>query len=101
MNRFVLFALGVILHPSLAVRDVDGVRREPMRVGKGRVSALIFVTNDCPISNYYSHEIRRICDEYAPRGLQCTLVFTNPTMKDEDAAQHAREYGHGNYPKIV
>jgi hypothetical protein len=72
-----------------------------MKVEKGHVAALIFVTNDCPISNYYSHEIHRICDEYAPRGLECTLVYTDPTLKDATAAQHARDYGHGSYPKVV
>ena len=101
MNRMILFALGAILHPSIGVFDVEGIRREPMRAAKGHVSALVFVTNDCPISNYYSHEIRRICDEYAPRGLQCTLVYTDPTMKDAAAAKHAADYGHGNYPKVV
>ena len=101
MNRIILFALGTILHPSIGVLDVDGVRREPMRAGKGRVSALVFVTNDCPISNYYSHEIRRICEEYSPRGLQCTLVYTDPTLKDGTVAKHAADYGHGNYPKVV
>jgi hypothetical protein len=101
MNRLVLFALGAILHPSLAVRDVDGVRRQPLKADKGQVSALVFVTNDCPVSNHYSREIRRICDEYSPRGLECTLVYTDPTMKDAAAAQHARDYGHGGYPKVV
>ena len=101
MRPLVLLALGSILHPSIAVRDVDGVRREPLKVEKGHLSALIFVTNDCPISNYYAHEIRRTCDEYAPRGLQCTLVYIDPTMKDADATRHAREYGHGDYPKVV
>ena len=42
-----------------------------------------------------------MCEEYGARGLQCTLVYTDPTMKDADAARHAREYGHGSYPKIV
>lgn len=101
MNGIVLLALGVILHPSVVVRDVNGVRQEPLKPEKGRLSALIFVTNDCPVSNYYSHEIRRICEEYGPRGLQCTLVYTDPTMKDEAAAHHAGEYGHGDYPKVV
>ncbi len=101
MRPLILFALGTILHPSVGVRDVDGVRREPLKVGQGQLAALIFVTNDCPISNYYAHEIRRTCDEYAARGLQCTLVYTDPTMKDAYAAHHAAEYGHGNYPKIV
>lgn len=101
MNRLVLFALGAILHPSIVVRDTEGVRREPLKAAKGQTSALIFVTNDCPISNYYSHEIRRICEEYGPRGLQCTLVYTDPTLKDEAAAKHASDYGHGSYPKVV
>lgn len=101
MKSFVLFALGMILHPSVAVHDIDGVLREPLKVEKGHVEALFFVTNDCPISNYYAHEIRRICDAYAKRGAGCTLVYTDPSMTDDQARQHSAEYGHGDYPKIV
>lgn len=101
MKPFLLFALGMILHPSVAVRDIDGVQREPLKVEKGHVEALFFVTNDCPISNYYAHEIRRICDAYAKRGAGCALVYTDPSMTDEQARQHSVEYGHGDYPKIV
>jgi len=101
MKRVALLALGAILHPAIVVRDVNGVAREPLRVEKGHISALVFVTNDCPISNYYSHAIRRTCEEYAGRGLECRLVYIDPTMKDAAAAQHARDYGHGDYPKVV
>lgn len=101
MRPAVLLALGVVLHPAIVVRDVDGVRREPLEVAKGHVASLIFITGDCPISNYYSHEIRRVCDEYKGRGLDCTLVYIDPATKDTDAARHAHEYGHGDYPKVV
>jgi hypothetical protein len=101
MRVLFLFALGTILHPTAAVRDIDGVLREPFKVEKSHLEALFFVTNDCPVSNYYSHEIRRICDDYATRGVGCALVYTDPTMTDEQARQHAAEYGHGAYPKIV
>jgi hypothetical protein len=101
MKWFVLFALGMIPHPTVAVHDIDGILREPLKVEKGHVEALFFVTNDCPVSNYYSHEIRRICDDYAQRGVGCTLVYTDPTMTDAQAREHAKEYGHGAYPKIV
>jgi hypothetical protein len=101
MRAFVLFAIGSILHPSIAVRDIDGVMREPLKVEKGQVEALFFVTNDCPVSNYYSHEIRRICEDYAKRGVGCALVYTDPATTDDQAREHAREYGHGSYPKIV
>jgi hypothetical protein len=101
MKWLFLFALGTVLHPSTAVHDIDGVPREPLKVEKGHVEALFFITNDCPISNYYAHEIHRICDDYAQRGVGCALVYTDPTLTDEQARQHAKEYGHGSYPKIV
>ena len=101
MKPLLLFALGTILHPSVAVHDIDGVMRQPFNVEKGHVEALFFVTNDCPVSNYYAHEIRRICDEYARRGAGCALVYTDPAMTDEQARKHSAEYGHGAYPKIV
>jgi hypothetical protein len=94
-------ALGTILQPSLAVRDVDGVVREPLKVEKGHLEALFFVTNDCPVSNYYAHEIRRICDDYAQRGVGCALVYTDPALTEKQAKKHAQEYGHGAYPMIV
>jgi Redoxin len=101
MKLLAALALGAILQPSMAVRDIDGVTREPLKVAKGHAEALFFVTNDCPVSNYYSHEIRRICDDYAQRGVGCSLVYTDATLTDEQAKKHAQEYGHGSYPKIV
>jgi hypothetical protein len=101
MKPLFLLALGTILHPAIAVRDVDGVVREPLKVDKGKAEAVFFITNDCPISNYYAHEIRRICEDYAKRGAGCSLVYTDPSLTDEQARQHAAEYGHGAYPKIV
>jgi hypothetical protein len=101
MKWLLFFALGNILHPSIAVRDIDGVLREPLKVDKGRAEILFFLTNDCPISNYYSHEIRRICEDYGGRGAGCTLIYTDPALTDVQAREHAREYGHGAYPKMV
>jgi hypothetical protein len=74
MKWLAALALGTILQPSLALRDVDGITREPLKVAKGHFGAMFFVTNDCPVSNYYSHEIRRICDDYAKRGVGCSLI---------------------------
>jgi hypothetical protein len=101
MNWLAAFALGAVLHPSLTLRDIEGVERQPLHADKGHSQALFCITQDCPISNYYSHEIRRICDEYSQRGLGCTLVYVDPTITDAQARKHAGEYGHGAYPKIV
>lgn len=101
MPWFLAFALAAISHPGIRVADIDGAPRQPLKVARGKAQAVFFVTHDCPISNYYSHEIRRICEEYAPRGLGCALVYTDPTLSDEAARKHAGEYGHGDYPKMV
>src|SRR5260370_31286519 len=98
---FLAFALGAIAHPLLQIPDIDSVQRMPFKVQKGHAAALFFVTNDCPISNYYSHEIRRICDDFASRGLSCSLVYTDPTLSSEAARKHAPDYGHADYPKTV
>jgi hypothetical protein len=100
MKLFAALALGSILHPALKVRDIDGVERTPLKV-EGRASVLFFVTHDCPVSNYYSHEIRRICEAYGKHGVSCSLVYVDPTLTDEKARDHAKEYGHGDYAKIV
>lgn len=101
MKWLAALALGAILHPAVPVRDIDGVLREPLKVAQGALAALFFVTQDCPVSNYYSHEIRRICDDYAHRGVSCSLLYVDPSLTDEGARRHALDYGHGSYPKIV
>ena len=102
MKWLLALALSSILHPSVTVQDIDGVSRTPLKVESGgRASALFFVTHDCPVSNYYSHEIRRICEEYGKRGVSCTLVYVDPTLTEAQVHKHAEEYGHGDYPKII
>ncbi len=84
------------------ILDVNGVQRHPLRVDpSGKANALFFVTNECPISNGYAHEISRICADYKSKGIACTLVYVDPSTTDERAKQHAAEYGHGDYPRIV
>jgi hypothetical protein len=85
----------------LAIRDVNGVDRQPLRVDGGKANALFFISGECPISNSFAHEIARICADYKSRGVGCDLVYVDPTMSDAQARQHAQEYGHGDYPKIV
>ncbi len=85
----------------LAIRDVNGVVRDPLHVETGKANVLFFVTNECPISNSFAHEIARICADYRSKGIGCELVYVDPSITDDQARKHAQEYGHGDYPKIV
>jgi thiol-disulfide isomerase/thioredoxin len=72
-----------------------------IHVPKGHEAVLFFVTNDCPVSNAFAPEIARICAEYGPKGADCELVYVDPTLTDAAAMAHAKDYGHGPYPKLV
>lgn len=101
MKWLIAFALGVIAGPGIRVTDISGAAREPFNPAEGHVQAIFFIDQTCPISNYYAHEIRRICDAYGQRRAGCVLVYVDPTLTDADAKKHAADYGHGDYPKIV
>ena len=87
------FALSAILHPMVRVRDTQGIERLPLKVEHGKVEALFFVAHDCPISNYYSREIRRICEDYASRGFEVLGFPCNQFMGQEPGtADEIREF---------
>ena len=55
---------------------------------------LIFVTSDCPISNYYAREIQDICTSNRPKGLACTLVYEDVDFDAARMEAHLEEYGY-------
>jgi hypothetical protein len=85
----------------LAIRDVNGVDRQPLRVDAGKANTLFFISDECPISNSFAREIARICADYKSKGIGCDLVYVDPSISNDQALQHAQEFGHGDYPKIV
>jgi hypothetical protein len=86
----------------LRLLDINGVARDPLHVAPNdKANVLLFITNDCPISNSFAHEMARICADYKSQGVACTLVYVDPTLTDAQVRQHAQEYGHGDYPRIV
>jgi hypothetical protein len=66
-------------------------------IGALAMTVLIFVSIDCPISNRYAPEIRRLHDEFAGRGIRFRLVYPNPADGDAAVRKHLQEFG---YPAI-
>ena len=89
----------LLLAAAIAIPDIDGVARRPMAPGK--LGVVFFVTHDCPVSNAFAPEMRRICSEYRERGVECTLAYVDPSLTVEEVRKHAGEYGHQDYPKLV
>jgi hypothetical protein len=78
-----------------AVTDLDGKPVNPLAAAKDRRgTVLLFITNDCPISNGYAPEIRRICEAYMKQGIAFYLVYSDPSLSAADAKKHYAEYGY-------
>jgi hypothetical protein len=59
----------------------------------GSASVLLFVGAECPVSNHYAPEIRRICSEYEPAGVGCTLVYSDRQVTNEQIRTHLDDFG--------
>jgi AhpC/TSA family len=58
---------------------------------KARV--LIFVRTDCPISNRYAPELRRIAGEFSQRPVKFWLVYSGKSETSEDIERQVSEFG--------
>lgn len=71
---------------------------EDAMIGALAMTVLIFVSTDCPVSNRYAPEIRRLHDEFASRGLRFRLIYPNPLDSDAAIATHMKDF---NLPPIA
>ena len=86
---------------DMTLVDINGVSLGTLaHLTGGRWSTLIFVGRDCPISNHYVPEIRRICAEYETAGAQCTLVYGDPHLQPEHVRAHLKEFSL-NLPAVI
>jgi hypothetical protein len=59
-----------------------------------RAVVLLFIARDCPISNAYAPEIKRIIARYSPQRIAFQLVYPDPDTTLVAAKRHAQEYGY-------
>lgn len=72
--------------------DSNGRQVTLLQDKKFKATVLLFVTNDCPITNAYAPEIKRLCEAYASRKVAFYLVYADPELKAAAVRQHVRDY---------
>ena len=88
-----LLALASLPLAASTLMDIDGSEhRLPDPAAEATV--VYFVTHDCPISNRFMPEIRRICTEYSSRDTRCLLAYVDPTVSADQIREHRRTYEH-------
>jgi hypothetical protein len=57
-----------------------------------KATVLLFVSTDCPISNRYAPDIRKLYDEYARDGVAFWMVYPNPAENASDIRDHLKSF---------
>src|SRR5436190_3435850 len=74
------------------VMDLDGKRLNPFGSPLGKGVVFIFASVECPISNSYMPEYRRLADEFTPKGVVFRLVFPNRDESADEIRKHLEAY---------
>src|SRR5262245_55162572 len=83
---------GTTSKAQIQLTDLDGRPFDIWQNTSYRV--VLFARTDCPISNRYAPEIRRLYDLYRPRGVEFYLIYVDPREEPDTIRQHLREYGY-------
>lgn len=58
-------------------------------------TVFVFTAVDCPISDRYAPEVRRLAARYAARGVRFQVVYANDGERADAARAHAEAFGYG------
>src|SRR4051812_50061889 len=61
----------------------------------------IFTSTDCPISNRYAPEVRRIAESFAAKGVVFRIVYPNPSEDAKAIREHMAAYSYAGIAEPV
>ncbi len=76
----------------LRLLDLAGRFVNPLRATNSKATVFLFIRSDCPISNRYAPEVRRLYEKFAPRGVSFWLVYPDPNEAPTAIRRHLKEY---------
>ena len=72
--------------------DLDGSEFRLDTLRESPIVMLVFVRSDCPISNRYAPELRRIQARFAKQGLSSWLIYPDADETTSSIRRHLHEY---------
>jgi hypothetical protein len=80
---------------AAGIPDLDGKLVNPFEAPAGTTATvLLFVSTDCPISNRYAPDVRRLHDRYAKDGVVFRLIYPNPADAVDDIRDHLKSFSY-------
>jgi len=92
---FALFLGSILAAADVRIPDLDDRAVDPFKAPAGtKAHAFIFVSVECPISNRYAPEVRRLHEKFAAQGVEFSLVYPNPMEPVAAIRRHLKEYSY-------
>jgi hypothetical protein len=88
----------VLTLPLLAVlvQSLTGAPVDALEAPAGvKAIVFIFTSTDCPISNRYAPEVRRIAETFGSKGVVFRLIYPNPAEKAAAIREHMSAFAYG------
>ena len=80
--------------PAVVLLDLDGRSVAPLEEMDAPASVFIFSSVDCPVSNRYAPEVKRLKAEFANQDAKFWLVYPNPAETPDAIRQHLKDFGY-------
>jgi hypothetical protein len=80
--------------PLAHVVDLEGRPLGALPLDRGPL-VLVFTRTDCPLSNRYAPELRRLRERFGPRGIAFRLVYADASETAPAITRHLRAFGQG------
>jgi hypothetical protein len=94
----------VLVLPLVAVlvQALSGAPLDALQAPAGtRAIVFLFTSTDCPISNRYAPEVRRIAEAFGTRGVVFRLVYPNPSEDAKAIREHMTAYSYAGIAEAV
>ena len=74
------------------LEDLHGRAAKPFDDRDAKLVVFVFARSDCPISNAYAPEVRRLYEAFAPRGVVFWLVYPGADESPDVIRKHLRDF---------
>ena len=90
-----LAATSLAAAPQVRVRTLDDKPIDPFQMSADtKALVFVFVSVDCPISNRYAPEVRRLYEKYSPQDVAFSLVYPNPVESPDVIRRHLKDFSY-------
>ena len=75
-----------------AAHGLNGQPVDPFLSRPAKATVFFFVRTDCPISNRYAPEMKRLQEQFGAKGIAFWLVYPDSDLSADAVRSHAKEY---------